>query len=71
VQELFWMGQVLVAATHGRGLFWIDLSGVRAVASTAPTAPATGAAAPPVAAAERPAEIVPADVVPTDPANPR
>jgi photosystem II stability/assembly factor-like uncharacterized protein len=27
VYELFWMGDLLVAATHGRGLFWIDLSG--------------------------------------------
>ena len=26
VSELFWMGDLLLAATHGRGLFWIDLS---------------------------------------------
>ena len=30
VQELFWMGQVLVAVTHGRGMFWIDLATQRA-----------------------------------------
>lgn len=28
VDELFWMGETLVCATHGRGLFQIDLSGV-------------------------------------------
>ena len=28
VAELFWMGEVLVCATHGRGMFSIDLSGV-------------------------------------------
>lgn len=26
VNELFWMGETLIAVTHGRGLFWIDLS---------------------------------------------
>lgn len=29
VDELFWMGKTLVAATHGRGMFTIDLSSVR------------------------------------------
>lgn len=29
VDELFWVGEVLVCATHGRGMFRIDLSGVR------------------------------------------
>lgn len=28
VDDLFWMGETLVAATHGRGMFEIDLSGV-------------------------------------------
>ena len=28
VSELFWMDEVLVCATHGRGMFTIDLSGV-------------------------------------------
>lgn len=28
VDDLFWMGETLVAATHGRGMFRIDLSGV-------------------------------------------
>jgi hypothetical protein len=28
VDELFWMGKTLVCATHGRGMFQIDLSGV-------------------------------------------
>jgi photosystem II stability/assembly factor-like uncharacterized protein len=28
VDELFWMGEILVCATHGRGMFTIDLSGV-------------------------------------------
>lgn len=28
VDELFWMDEVLVCATHGRGMFQIDLSGV-------------------------------------------
>jgi len=28
VYELFWMGETLVCATHGRGMFQIDLSGV-------------------------------------------
>ncbi len=28
VYELFWMGDTLVCATHGRGMFQIDLSGV-------------------------------------------
>jgi hypothetical protein len=28
VDELFWMGETLVSATHGRGMFKIDLSGV-------------------------------------------
>jgi hypothetical protein len=28
VDELFWMGEVLVCATHGRGMFRIDLSGI-------------------------------------------
>ncbi len=28
VDDLFWMGEVLVCATHGRGMFRIDLSGV-------------------------------------------
>jgi photosystem II stability/assembly factor-like uncharacterized protein len=28
VDELFWMGETLVCATHGRGMFKIDLSGV-------------------------------------------
>jgi hypothetical protein len=28
VDELFWMGETLVCATHGRGMFRIDLSGV-------------------------------------------
>jgi photosystem II stability/assembly factor-like uncharacterized protein len=27
VYELFWMGETLVCATHGRGMFQIDLSG--------------------------------------------
>jgi len=68
VQELFWMGPVLVAVTHGRGMFWIDLSGVSVVASAAPAAPAAAAPAAGIAA---PAEVVPTEVVPTDPANPR
>ena len=25
---LFWMGETLICATHGRGMFRIDLSGV-------------------------------------------
>lgn len=33
VSELFWMGQKLVAVTHGRGIFWIDLSQGVAVSS--------------------------------------
>lgn len=28
VDDLFWMGEMLVCATHGRGMFQIDLSGV-------------------------------------------
>lgn len=28
VDDLFWMGETLVCATHGRGMFQIDLSGV-------------------------------------------
>jgi hypothetical protein len=28
VDDLFWMGETLVCATHGRGMFTIDLSGV-------------------------------------------
>ncbi|MFL6333274.1 MAG: WD40/YVTN/BNR-like repeat-containing protein [Pyrinomonadaceae bacterium] len=28
VEELFWMGETLACATHGRGMFQIDLSGV-------------------------------------------
>lgn len=28
VDDLFWMGEVLVSATHGRGMFRIDLSGI-------------------------------------------
>jgi hypothetical protein len=67
VQELFWMGgPMLVAVTHGRGLFWIDLSGVQVVASAA----ATPAAAAATVGAALP-EVVPAEVVPTDPANSR
>ena len=29
VDDLFWMGETLVSATHGRGMFKIDLSGVQ------------------------------------------
>ena len=29
VDDLFWMGEALVSATHGRGMFKIDLSGVQ------------------------------------------
>jgi photosystem II stability/assembly factor-like uncharacterized protein len=63
VQELFWMGPMLVAATHGRGIFWIDLSGVQVVASASTRmAPAT----------ESPAgTALPTQVIPTDPANSR
>ncbi|HTU18839.1 MAG TPA: hypothetical protein VMG10_12340 [Gemmataceae bacterium] len=32
VQQLLWMNKTLVAATYGRGVFQIDLSGVRAAA---------------------------------------
>ncbi|MGH7819793.1 MAG: hypothetical protein ACREQ9_08470, partial [Candidatus Binatia bacterium] len=28
VDDLFWMGETLVCATHGRGMFRIDLSAV-------------------------------------------
>ena len=38
VGELFWMQEKLMAVTHGRGIFWIDLSGVEAVALAAPAA---------------------------------
>jgi photosystem II stability/assembly factor-like uncharacterized protein len=33
VFELYWMEKILVAATHGRGAFWIDLSGVPSAAA--------------------------------------
>ena len=55
VTELFWMGERMVAATHGRGIFWIDLSGAAAV-SAAPTTPAPG-----------PAPGAPAEPKPADP----
>jgi len=47
VDDLFWMGMVLVAVTHGRGMFTIDLSAAAAnapaVTSISPTSgPATG-----------------------------
>ncbi len=29
VDDLIWMGDTLIAITHGRGMVWIDLSGVR------------------------------------------
>jgi photosystem II stability/assembly factor-like uncharacterized protein len=61
VQELFWMGPMLIAATHGRGLFWIDLSGVQMVASA--NASAAPAAAPP------PQIEIPSQIVPVDPTN--
>jgi hypothetical protein len=28
VYDLFWMGELLICGTHGRGMFRIDLSGV-------------------------------------------
>jgi photosystem II stability/assembly factor-like uncharacterized protein len=37
--ELFWMEQKLITVTHGRGLFWIDLSQA-VLASAAVSAPA-------------------------------
>ncbi|MDX2036901.1 MAG: hypothetical protein SFX72_09630 [Isosphaeraceae bacterium] len=39
VFEMFWMKNVLVAVTHGRGIFWIDLS-LPPVIGVAPVAPA-------------------------------
>ena len=63
VQELFWLEQVLVAVTHGRGIFWIDLSAVQ---------PAAGVAEPESAAQPIPRpQFVPTAVVPTDPVNSR
>ncbi|HEX8772447.1 MAG TPA: Ig-like domain-containing protein [Pyrinomonadaceae bacterium] len=42
VDELFWMGDKLVAATHGRGMFSINLA-VNGAPSVSITSPATGA----------------------------
>lgn len=61
VQELFWMGEILVAATHGRGVFWIDLGG--AVSSSPTTPEASGLTLPMPAGSST--------IVPTDPANSR
>lgn len=67
VTELMWMGERLVAATYGRGIFWIDLSGPVAVSST--PAPAPAAATPttptPAAAASAPPHAVSAPPPPT------
>jgi photosystem II stability/assembly factor-like uncharacterized protein len=47
VNELFWMGDLLLAATHGRGLFWIDLAAApQAVAGNIPAAAAAAASGP-------------------------
>lgn len=61
VQELFWMGNVLVAATHGRGVFWIDLAGA---VKPPPVTPEAGV--PP-----KPLPTGLSTIVPTDPANSR
>ena len=64
VQELFWMSEILVAATHGRGVFWIDLT---SAAKPAPITPEAGTPAKPMPTAP----IGPSTIVPTDPANSR
>ena len=51
VFELTWMKTLLVAVTHGRGLFWIDLSS----AAPAPSGSALAPATPAVVAPEAPA----------------
>jgi hypothetical protein len=28
VEDLFWMGEKLICATHGRGMFMLDLGGL-------------------------------------------
>jgi photosystem II stability/assembly factor-like uncharacterized protein len=38
VNELFWMGQRLISMTHGRGIFWIDLTNVEPTVSSNPQA---------------------------------
>jgi photosystem II stability/assembly factor-like uncharacterized protein len=55
VHQLFWMGERLVVATHGRGIYWIDLSGATPVAAAPPPAGPPAAAPPPAAAAPPPA----------------
>lgn len=61
VQELFWMGEVLVAATHGRGVFWIDLGDAVSPPTSTPEAGASAL----------PGFTGPSTIVPTDPANSR
>lgn len=70
--ELFWMGTNLIAATHGRGIFWISLPvtgpAVPPAFGVAGAAGATGGQAAVAPAGERDA---PAGVIATDPANSR
>jgi hypothetical protein len=65
VNELFWMGDLLVAATHGRGLFWIDLSSAPQGLASFGTGPA--AATP---ARERGAPAVSIERTPVRPVDP-
>ena len=68
VYELFWMDRVLVAATHGRGIFWIDLSAVPAATPPVPPVPVPSAAG----GGPAPGSVAnPAVIVPTDPTNSR
>jgi photosystem II stability/assembly factor-like uncharacterized protein len=64
VNELFWINRALTAATHGRGLFTIDLSGV----GPGPVAPGP---VPASAVGTGPRSRVKTSESPTDPANPR
>jgi photosystem II stability/assembly factor-like uncharacterized protein len=70
VYELFWMGDLLVAATHGRGLFWIDLSGgPRTAENIRPSAAAPASAATPEIGPAR-SRGSPAIILPQQPVRP-
>ena len=63
------MGEKLIAVTHGRGLFWIDLSQAVPIAATAPSTDLASPAAARDAAIPGPG--VRTTVVPVSPSNTR
>jgi photosystem II stability/assembly factor-like uncharacterized protein len=75
VSELFWMEEKLIAVTHGRGMFWIDLGDRAVAASEAPPAAAAarsvGLAAPATGGAAGEAAPVRSFIVPVSPLNSR